>query len=105
MAFFNPAEISALVKEGDIPTDTLDLRGCTLAVASRRLEQRLAAKASQAASKLRILIDPATATSGETLFLPLGRQLLAARQSGRVRRFALLPHTAGAGFYVELNDE
>jgi hypothetical protein len=49
-----------------------------------------------------IRIDPATAVSGETLFLPVGRQLLDARRRGLVMRFHPLPMSDGGGFHVEL---
>lgn len=49
-----------------------------------------------------IRLDPATAVSGETLFLPVGRQLLDARRRGLVERFHPLPLADGGGFYVEV---
>ena len=80
---------------------TASLRALARAEAEARLAATLAA-ARPAATTLLVRLDPATPTSGETLFLPIGRALLAARQAGRVLRFAPLPESAGAGFHATL---
>ena len=49
-----------------------------------------------------IRLDPASATSGETLFQPVGRQLLQAMKKGLVARCAPLSVKDGAGFTIEL---
>jgi len=49
-----------------------------------------------------IRLDPATATSGETLFQPVGRALLAIMKQGHISTCRPLPVTEGAGFYIEM---
>ena len=49
-----------------------------------------------------IRLDPATATSGETLFQPVGRALLASLKKGHISACRPLPITEGAGFYIEM---
>ena len=49
-----------------------------------------------------IRLDPAGPDSGETLFQPVGRQLVAALRSGLVSRCSPLAPKDGAGFIVVL---
>ena len=49
-----------------------------------------------------IRFDPAGPQSGETLFQPVGRQLVAAMKRGLVSRCSPLAPKEGAGFVVEL---
>ena len=101
MPIFDPATASALRGADDTAEQELDLRTLVRAEAEVRLAATLAAARPQA-STLLVRLDPATPTSGETLFLPIGRALLAARREGRVLRFAPLPEGAGAGFHATL---
>ncbi len=101
MPIFDPTTASALRGAETTAEQELDLRALARAEAEARLAATLAA-ARPAATTLLVRLDPATPTSGETLFLPIGRALLAARQAGRVLRFAPLPESAGAGFHATL---
>lgn len=49
-----------------------------------------------------VRLDPATATSGETLFQPVGRALLGFLKRGHVSSCRPLPITEGAGYYIEM---
>ena len=66
------------------------------------ISQMLERVRPDALTSMVVRIDPATATSGETLFLPVGRQLLEARKRGLITGFQPLPEADGGGFYVEL---
>ena len=69
----------------------LDLRGVSTAHARIAIERMLERRHFVEAATVVIRIDPATPTSGETLFLPVGRQLLEARRRKLVGRFTPLP--------------
>ena len=82
----------------------IDLRGMEMIEALERLGQGIA---SLPAATVRVLIDPASPTSGETLFQPVGRYLLEARRDGEV--LAMSPLQAQdpegrplAGFLIHL---
>lgn len=80
----------------------LDLRGVSVEHARIAIERMLERRRFVEATAVVIRIDPATPTSGETLFLPVGKQLLEARRRQLVDRFAPLPEGDGVGFHVEL---
>ena len=102
MPLFDPDGIRRLVGEFADGEHTLDLRGVSLAEAQAVISQIVEQRLSDDATSMVVLIDPATATSGETLFLPIGRQLLDARKRGFISRFHPLPEADGGGFYLEL---
>jgi len=102
MPLFDPDSVRALVGERANGEHTLDLRGVSLSHARSAISQMLERWLSDDSTSVVIRIDPATASSGETLFLPLGRQLLEARARGLITRFHPLPEADGGGFYVEL---
>ena len=102
MPLFEPDSLRALVGDRADGEHTLDLRGVSLSHARSAISQMLERSPSDDVTSVVIRIDPATATSGETLFLPIGRQLLEARRRGLVTRFHPLPEADGSGFYVEL---
>ena len=104
MPLFEPDSIRALVGDHASGEHTLDLRGVSLSHARSAISQMLERGHSDDLTSVVIRIDPATATSGETLFLPVGRQLLEARKRGLIARFHPLPEANGGGFYVELPD-
>ena len=81
---------------------TLDLRGASAEHARISIERMLERRRFGAATTVLICIDPATATSGETLFQPVGRQLLDARARGLVTRFSPRSPAEGGGFHLEL---
>ena len=102
MPLFEPDSIRTLVGDRANGEHTLDLRRVSLSHARSAISQMLERWRSDDLTSVVIRIDPATATSGETLFLPIGRQLLEARKRGLITRFHPLPEADGGGFYVEL---
>ena len=102
MPLFEPDSIRALVGDRANGEHTLDLRGVSLSHARSAISQMLERWRSDDLTSVVIRIDPATATSGETLFLPIGRQLLEALKRGLITRFHPLPEANGGGFHVEL---
>ena len=102
MPLFEPEEMRELVGDQGSADYELDLRGVSAAHARVAIERMLKRRRFAKATTVVIRIDPATPTSGETLFLPVGRQLLEARRRELVHRFAPLPDGDGGGFYVEL---
>lgn len=102
MPLFDEERIRDLVGEQASADHELDLRGMSLEQARIAIERMLEPRRFVEATTVVIRIDPATPTSGETLFLPIGRQLLEARRRKLVRRFTPLPDGDGGGFYVEL---
>ncbi len=105
MPWLDPDTVRALVGELADGEHTLDLRGVSLNDAQSAIAEMLEQRHLAASKKLIVRIDPATATSGETLFLPVGRQLLDARKQGLITRMHPLPEADGGGFYVELPDD
>jgi len=102
MPLFEPDSIRALVGDCAEGEHTLDLRGVSIEHARTAISRMLGRGRFGEPTSVVIRIDPATATSGETHFLPVGRQLLDARKRGLVTRFHTLPDADGGGFYVEL---
>ncbi len=102
MPLFEPDSTRALVGDRATGEHMLDLRGVSLSHARTAISQMLEQLRSAEPTSVVIRIDPATATSGETLFLPIGRQLLEARRRGLITRFHPLPEANGGGFYGEL---
>lgn len=110
MPFLGADKTWRLASDPDEADFELDLRGAGkefAALAIARMPQFVAERGAKHRSVGRpvsvvIRIDPATPTSGETLFLPVGRQLLAARKLGLVTRVSLLSDEDGGGFHVTL---
>ena len=102
MPLFEREQIRNLVGDRASADYELDLRGMSRAYARIAIERMLERRRFVEAATVVIRIDPATPTSGETLFLPVGRQLLEARRRKRVSRFTPLPEGDGGGFHVEL---
>jgi len=102
LPLFDEEHIRDLVGEHASADYEVDLRGMSLAQARIAIERILERRRFIAPTTVVIRIDPATPTSGETLFLPIGRQLLEARRRKLVRRFTPLPDGDGGGFHVEL---
>jgi len=78
----------------------LDLCGLDLADAAESVKRMLERSRFREARSILVRIDPAGPDTGETLFQPIGRQLLAARKSGILRKLSPLPHHAGSGYYL-----
>jgi len=102
MPLIEPGSLRALVGDRATGDHILDLRGVSLSHARMAISQMLDERRTADGTSVVIRIDAATATSGETLFLPVGRQLLEARRRGLIGRFHPLPEADGGGFYVEL---
>ena len=102
MPLFEPGSLHALVGDQADGEYTLDLRGASLSDAQSAIAELLEQSRPDDLTSVVVRIDPATPTSGETLFLPVGRQLLEARKHGLITRFHPLPEADGGGFYVEL---
>ncbi len=78
----------------------LDLSQASAAQAHARIRDALAGAAPGRA--LAVRLAPPPEGGGETLFQPVGRQLLEARKAGLVDRLQTLPAGDGLGFYVVL---
>ncbi len=102
MPLFEPGSIRGLVGDQADGEYTLDLQGVSPDHAQSAIAQMLEQSRFGDSKSVVVRIDPATPTSGETLFLPVGRQLLEARRRGLIARFHPLPEADGGGFYVEL---
>jgi len=98
------ADLSRLFGSDAKADAEIDLRGLDLIPALERLGHGLA---HLRVRTVRVLIDPASPTSGETLFQPVGRYLLEARRDGDVLAMQPLQAKDGrgrplAGFLVHL---
>ncbi len=101
MPIFDLEQMRDLVGDQAAADYELDLRGLSTEPARIAIDQMLEQRGVFEAKTVVIRIDPATPTSGETLFLPVGRQLLEARRRNLICRFAPLPEGDGGGFHVE----
>jgi hypothetical protein len=101
MPFFDENPLSRLALQPDHTDSELDLRGLSPAEALERVDHAL----TECRPSTRILIrfEPAGEDGRETLFLPIGRHLLAARRNGRLKH--CLPIADGAGYFVETSGE
>lgn len=103
MPLFDPEKVRDLVGDQAAADYELDLRGVSATDARLAIERMLEdGQDFVEATTVVIRIDPATPTSGETLFLPIGRQLLDARRRALIGHFSPLPDADGGGFHVEL---
>ncbi len=102
MPEFDPDTVRTLVGDLAHGDHTLDLRGVSSTDAKSAISDMLDQSTSHVLKKVVVRIDPATSTSGETLFLPVGQQLLEARKQGLITRLQTLPEADGGGFYIEL---
>jgi hypothetical protein len=80
----------------------LDLRGAAPAQAEASVRDMLERSRFAAAKSVAILLAPPPEGGGETLFQPVGRQLLEAKRRGWIDRLQTLPAGDGLGFYVAL---
>jgi hypothetical protein len=103
MPFIDERNLRRLSGSGGPADCELDLRGvgpeeAGLAIARMLERQRF----REAPRTVVIRLDPAGPESGETLFQPVGRQLVAAMKKGLVSRCSPIAPKDGAGFTVEL---
>ena len=95
--------LKRLIGRGGAADYELDLTGVDAAHASVAIERMLERQRFRGeARNVMVRLDPASPTSGETLFQPVGRQLVAAMKQGLVTRCWPLSPDDGAGFLVEL---
>lgn len=81
----------------------LDLTGLDLAHSLASIDRMVERQRFRSeARSVVIRLDPATATSGETLFRPVGRHLLGLMRQTRIAKCRPLAGDKGAGFFVEL---
>ncbi len=93
-------DLKRLVGYDDKAEYELDLRGLDRPHAEESVRQMLERGRFQAARSIIVRFDPAGPETGETLFQPIGRQLLDARKKGVLSKLSPLPPHAGSGFYV-----
>lgn len=97
MPYFDDNPLDKLALEPGNADTELDLRGVAIADALEQVEQFL--NTTQRRTTVLIRFDAAANDGRETLFLPLGRQLLEARRDGRLSR--CLPVSDGAAYFIE----
>lgn len=97
MPYFDDNPLDKLSLQPGSADAQLDLRGLSAADALERVEALIDTTAH--GTTVLIRFDAAANDGRETLFLPLGRRLLAARRSGRLAR--CLPVSDGAAYFIE----
>ncbi len=103
MPYLEERDLRRLARRGGLADYELDLTGVDPVHARLAIERMLERQRFRdEARSVVIRLDPAGPDSGETLFQPVGRQLLAAMKQGLVSRCSPIPPEAGAGFYVDL---
>lgn len=101
MPFLKDEDLRRITGFHDSAEYELDLQGLDRLHAEASIERMLERSRFRAPRTVVVRIDKATATSGETLFQPVGRQLVEAMKAGTVSRCRPLPE-GSAGFWVEL---
>lgn len=105
MPFLTEEEVRRLLGPQRPADSELDLRSVEPPRALRMLERTIQDGRYGRPESVIIRIDPATPSSGETLFLPVGRALLEARRRRFVTRCHPLPEADGSGFYVQFSGD
>ncbi len=80
----------------------LDLTGMTAPQAQAAIQEILDRSRFARRGSVAIRLAPPPEGGGETLFQPVGRQLLEARKAGVIEHLQTLPGGDGLGFFVEL---
>lgn len=101
MPFLKQEDIRRITGFRDSAEFELDLCGLDRLHAEASVERMLERSRFRPPRSVIVRIDGASATSGETLFQPIGRQLVAAMKAGLVSRCRPLPE-GSAGFWIEL---
>lgn len=96
MPYFEENPLEKLAFQAGNAEALLDLRGIPAEQAMQAVEKLLREPVS--AKSFLIRFDAAANDGRETLFQPLGRRLLQARQEGRLNR--CLPASDGAGYFI-----
>ncbi|WJW76024.1 hypothetical protein QVG61_02730 [Thiohalobacter sp. IOR34] len=99
MPYFDIDEAMRYASDRIEADSTLDLGKLPAAEALATLEAALEERRAAGGSMI-VRFQPAAPGSGETLFQPVGRWLLAQKRAGRLRRVSNLLEL-GAGFYIE----
>jgi hypothetical protein len=97
MPYFDDNPLDKLALQPGSADQELDLRGLESVDALARIEQLL--DSATRAKTVIIRFDAAANDGRETLFLPIGRRLLAARRNGQLKR--CLPLSNGSAYFVE----
>lgn len=101
MPFMKREHIRLITGFKDSAEYELDLCGLDHIHAKASVERMLERSQFRPARSVIVRIDGASATSGDTLFQPIGRQLVKAMKSNIVSRCRPLPE-GSAGFRIEL---
>lgn len=101
MPFLDDEDLRRLSDLKDSAEYELDLCGLDLLHAAASIERMIERSRFRQPRTVIVRIDPATETSGETLFQPIGRQLLESMKEGLITQCRPLPD-AGAGFWIRL---
>ena len=105
MPFFDSHHIHPFIsRHPSADEHELDLRGVDPMSARQAIEWLLERWRYHRIRRVLIRIDPPAGNGEETLFLPVGRQLLAARRGGLIAHLNTLPAARGEGFYIEFAD-
>lgn len=92
--------IKRLLGYDDHAEYVLDLTGLSAADARKSVERMLERARFRPPRSVLVKLDPAEPGKGETLFQPIGRQLLEKRRKGVLTKLAPLPAHAGSGYYL-----
>jgi len=101
MPYLDDEGIRRLTGMKDSAEYELDLCGLDLAHSIASVERMIERSRFRKSRTVFIRIDPATATSGETFFQPIGRLLVQAMRVGKVQQCRPLVD-AGSGYWVSL---
>ncbi len=104
MPFLKNEDIRRLTGIHDSAEYELDLCGLDLLHARASVERMLERSRFRRPRSVVVRLDPASPTSGETLFQPIGRMLLDALRAGVATQCRPLPE-GGAGFWVRLKGD
>jgi hypothetical protein len=102
MPHFDSNPLKALAIQAGAAEAELDLRGLEPDSAISQVAALLRESIPGNARSYRIRFDPPAGDGAETLFLPLGRLLLAERRAGRLQ--SCLPLPDGTGYVIRLPD-
>jgi hypothetical protein len=103
MPYLEERDLRRLARRGGSADYELDLTGVDAVHARLAIERMLERQRFRDAPRSVVIrLDPAGPDSGETLFQPVGRQLVAAMKRGLISRCSPLAPKDGAGFTVEL---
>lgn len=100
MPYFDENPLHKLTFQAEDAESTLDLRGMADDMAMQQVERLITDGGDEQTWLIRF--DPATDDGRETLFLPLGRRLLAARRAGLISR--CMPASDGTAYFIALSD-